>query len=143
MHRRTMHIWNTRGDLDRADRVGGLERAHRHQKRAMKATGLERVDIRDIDAGDTVALEKLQPQPSLQHCFLERERAAQCKGHKVVSPIAADVGNFLHERAVPEYVITGYIGPDVEIFGQCRQPWVADIRARNQRTRLRITLAKK
>jgi hypothetical protein len=55
MHRRAMHIGEPRGDLNGANGVCRLHRAHRDDQLAVKPPGRSGVDISDI-GGDTFAM---------------------------------------------------------------------------------------
>jgi len=70
-----------------------------------------------------------------------------CEHHLYYEPTRLNVDLHwalaLREFAVPENVIARNIGADIEIFGKCRQPWIARVRARDQRARLGVALAVK
>lgn len=56
-----VHVGKTRRDLNRANRIGRLEGAHRHHQGPLEVTRRRRRNVRHIDAGDIVALEEPQP----------------------------------------------------------------------------------
>src|SRR5450830_680132 len=58
MDRRTMHVREARGDLNRANGIRGLERPHRHDKRRFVRPCRLGRQLRDVDAGDAVLFKK-------------------------------------------------------------------------------------
>src|SRR3954463_16668269 len=141
VHRRAVHARIARGDLDGADRVGGLERAHRDDELAAEAPGGRTVDIGAEHRHVRALLDVAKPQAFGAQRFLEAERAAEDESDEAGPPQIAQVGDLLGEHAIPENAIARQVGADVEVFAELAQSRVARRRHGEQRARLRIQLA--
>src|ERR1700745_2146379 len=95
----------TRGDLDRADRVFRLQRAHRNDERTRERLGRYATDIGPIHRDVRAASDVTQFDPILDQRLLKREGAAEGEADEIVTPDMEQVGRLLDQFAAAPYAI--------------------------------------
>ena len=136
-----MHGGKSRCDLDRADRVGGLQRPHRHHQRPVERPRRRGRHIGAIHRHRRAVADVAELDAVLHQRVLERKRAAEREDDEIVAPVLVDVGRLVDQFAVPEHLVAAEVGADVEVAAERGQARVARIAGGKQRAGLRIELA--
>ena len=117
------------------------EGPHRHPHPAVEPAGRRALDIGEEHRADAPVLPVPDPEPGIDERLLEREGAAERKGHEVILPEVADAPNVAVELAVTEHAVAREVGPEVEVLPKLRQAGVPRLGHREQRARLGVALA--
>lgn len=118
MHRRTVNVRKSRGDLNRTNRVRRQERPHRHNELGVKRARRLGVDVRLVNAGHFIPVQETKRKPGLDERVLEREGAPHCEGDEIIPPETGDVMNLVDQDAIPEDVISRHIRTNIDVLAE-------------------------
>ena len=141
VHRRAVHVGESRRDLDRANRRRCAQRPHRDHHRPVERPGGDGRDARAVHRDVAVLVDVAHREARVEQRLLERERAADDEGHEVVAPLRRDVGRLVDELAPPPDAVARHIAADVDVGAKRGEHRVAGLGHREQRARLGVALA--